>query len=145
MNIPPLPEPGQVIHFLHSGLTYHRIHKGQFTAFVSRRGDELTITEELLDANRDRHGVLAPWLGLLHNPEAQMHRWERIVVAVGPFPSDLLRTEPGDPDHDDARRAAVRDAKQIKDKVEQRAALQAIEKTYGPAQSTSKSLAAYSR
>ncbi|AIY16693.3 hypothetical protein GUY44_26920 [Pimelobacter simplex] len=142
---PKLPQAGETIHFLWTGLTYHSKVNGLHTSFVSKRGDELAVTPDLIEANTDRGGMLAPWLGLLHDPEAQQRRWDRVVVAPGPFPSGLLTTRPGELEHDEDRRAAVREANKIMDKADRKAALRKVEEAYGPSRPTSRTNARYSR
>ncbi len=140
-----LPEPGETFHFLSSGLTYHSKADGIHRATVAKRGDEVDVTPDLIEANTDRNGVLAPWLGLLHDPEAQERRWDRVIVAPGPFPAHLLTTVPGELEHDEARRAAVREANALPDKASRKQALRQVEETYGPSRPTSRTNAVYAR
>lgn len=139
----PMPQPGEKLHFLVSGVTFHAVVHHQHTGIVSQRGQELTITAELLEANADRNGVLAPFLALVHDPDAQVKRWGQQLVAAGPWPRDLLLTIPGEAEHEEARRQAVRDAEAIDDPSSRRDALRAVEELFGPAQPTSRTNALY--
>ncbi|WP_322937589.1 hypothetical protein [Nocardioides bizhenqiangii] len=141
----PMPKPGDILHFLRSGQTYHDIRRGQFAAFVSRRGQELVVTADLIEASKDRNGLVAPWLALAHDPEAQVRRFDEQIVGTGPWPSDLVKQEPGSTEHDDARRAAVREANALPTKGERARALAEVERRYGPSQPTSRTNAVYSR
>lgn len=124
-------KPGDVIHF-HSGITYCQ-YVGEFpTGVVSKRGDEVTVTVEMLHANTDRLGNLATWLLEAHDPDAQIRRWGQQRVGVGPWPEGLLTTVPGTPEHEDARRRAVRAAYSIGDARGRQAALGQIEEKFGP-------------
>lgn len=124
-------KPGDVVHFL-SDLTYCQ-QVGQFPAgVVAKRGDEVTITDELLEANTNRLGNLAPWLLEAHDPDAQIRRWGQQRVGVGPWPKDLLTTAPATPEHEDARRRAVRAAYGIANESEREAALCEIKEKFGP-------------
>lgn len=137
------PEPGDRISFLVHGLSHHRVISGMHTGVVSRRGDELTVTTDLLDANRDRNGDLPAWLRLLHDPEGQVRHFGQQVVSDSAWDKSLLLTLPGEPEHEDARREAIRTANLIEDKADRKAALRDVEAMFGPAPSTSRTNALY--
>jgi hypothetical protein len=126
------PTVGETFHFLRSGFGYHAVVDRLHVSLVSRRGDEVTITAEFLDANRDRYGHLPPLLLLLHDPASQVRRWGHQILAAGPKPDDLLRTVPGELDHEESRRAAMREAKAIAGLDERAAAVASVQHRWGP-------------
>lgn len=130
--------PGDTIHFLAGGLTYTADVRGSLEGFISKRGDELILTAATIDVAKDRFG--ASWLSLLDDPERQIARWGRVMFGPGPFPSDLLRTELGQDEHEKARRAAVRDAQAFVSASDRTEALRQVDRLFGPAASTSKTL-----
>jgi hypothetical protein len=138
-----LPEPGEVFHVLQTGFTVHTTKYGVAFSKISKRGDEITVTPELLEANCDRNGVLAPFLALLHDPEAQLRRWGTQVTAAGSWPREYLKTIPGTSEHEEARQSAHREALAIENATERIAALEAVEQRYGPAPTTSRTHVRY--
>lgn len=119
--------------------------KGRPVTFVSTRGDEMSLTQETLDAGRHHFGNLPLWLALLHDPEAQLRRYGRQIVAPGPWARDLLRTAPGEPDHEIARRDAMQAALRIENDATREAAVQDVGKLFGPGEPTSRTTMTYGR
>ena len=78
-----LPEGGYLTHFLASTTV---VLKGGVipSGRVMNHGDELVVTQEIRDLNTDRNGVT--WLSLLDDPEGQVRRWGRQIIARGPWP-----------------------------------------------------------
>lgn len=137
------PEVGEQFHFLRTGTMFHtRVH-GIPISRIANRGDQVTVTEELLELNRDRLGQLAPWLALAHDRQAQINKFGYEAVAPGPWPDLLAKTLPGTPEHDEAREEARRIAWTIEDEGRRREALDAVETEFGPASVTSKVLATF--
>lgn len=137
------PEPGTVA-FLRSGIGFHTMTNGQHLAYVSKYGQEIEVTPDLIDVGRDRRGRLPAWLRLLDDAEGQRAHFGEVVVMRGRFPKHLPASEPGSPEFESERRTAARQAQEIEDPDERRDALRHIEETYGTAVPTSRSLARYS-
>lgn len=135
------PDVGDVGHFLISGFTYAESTRGS-AGRVASRGQEFTVTQDLREAGTDRLGSC--WLDLLHDPEGQRRRWGQVIFKPGPFPDGQLRTDPGSPEHTEARREAMREASSLPTKAERDAARREVERLYGPAVPTSNTLARYS-
>lgn len=118
---------GITVHFL-GAMTLH-----EFTGTAGARnvsyGSEVVLTEEIIDANRDRYGHCA-LLDLLDDEPGQIKAWGMVKVRRGPWPSHVSRIEVGSPAHDDARRAALHAAALLPED-EQRAAVAAVRQQYG--------------
>lgn len=100
----------------------------------------------LQSAARDRYGSLdGSWVTLLHDPDAQVHRWGQQMIAPGPWPAAADPWVYGDRfwelERDNARRAAWA----ISDDADRAAALAAVEQRFGPSRSTSQTTAVYKR
>jgi hypothetical protein len=132
---------GETMHFLATGLTYLRIEGGPALGAVSKRGEELFISQDMLDANTDRAGECV--FKLLHDPEGQMARFGRVMFAPGPAPADLLLTEPGTVDHEQARARERQAAYRIADQTSRNEALRTIAERYGAAPTTSRTMATF--
>ena len=83
-----LPVAGETVHLLVTGLTFPHERSGVIYHEVSRRGQELVLSERIIEACRDRVG--ASWLDLLHDPAAQVKRFGREVISPGPAPEGML-------------------------------------------------------
>ena len=128
---------GDVVHFLRSGLLHHVIVGTRLVTEISRRGAELTITQQMIENLGDRNG--RSWLEYIHNPERQIDRWGYVAVAPGPAPEGLTPWTPDSPEQDmerDRRRAA---AWATTDPQARAKALREVDKAFGRA-STSKTL-----
>ena len=129
----------QLVHFVASGLT---VPVSRTWTEVMKYGDELTITDEIREASRDRNGV--SWCDLLNDEPAQVRRYGKVFFRPGPFPADVSRVEPGSDEHRQAAWQARREASSIENPVDRRAALREVEREYGPdATRTSKTLSVY--
>lgn len=137
-------EVGITVHFL-GALTLHESKTLGSTARNVSYGSEAILTADIIDANRDRYGQW-PLLGLLDDEPGQIKAWGKVKVRRGPWPADLPRIEPGSPEHDDARAAALQAAKLLPTEQEQRAAVASVRRAYGAAsESKSRTLMEYSR
>ncbi len=76
----------QLVHSVASGLT---VPVSRTWTEVMKYGDELTITDEIRQASRDRNGV--SWCDVLSGEPAQVRRWGRVFFSPGPFPADVSR------------------------------------------------------
>lgn len=64
---------------------------GSFTAFGANvgRGMTITLTADIIEAQRDRHGDLSrSWVALLHDEDAQVARFGQVIVRPGPWLAD---------------------------------------------------------
>ena len=124
----------------HLSLT-HRVSREWFAGEVLERGRTVTVTDEMLAANRDRLGNSA--LDLVDDPEAQVRLWGEQMIARGPFPDDepiwASRDARWKAEREEARQAAWA-------KPTESARLQAlaeVERTFGPGPTTSTLTARY--
>lgn len=136
------PMPGEVAHWLRTGVTHMQDHR-ETSGAVSVRGEEFIVTEAMIEANRD--GAGKSFLDLLHDQEGQRATYGRALVGPGPWDPAMERTEPGTREHDDARREALDAVRQIPDKEERATATKRVAERFGPSGVTSKTLANYSR
>ena len=134
-----LPEGGYLIHFLASTTV---VLKGGMipSGRVMEHGDELVVTQEIRDLNTDRNGVT--WLSLLDDPEGQVRRWGRRVIAGGPWPEGKSQLLPGSAEREDERERARQAAHRIEDDQQRAEALAAVRANFGP-WATSRTLATY--
>lgn len=129
---------GQTVHFLVTGFTYCTSSSLLAAGAISTRGDELVITEELVEANTDRNGKC--FLAGLHSPEAQEQAYGQRVIAPGPRPDGMLSTTPGTPEHEIARARERHAAFALQDPKDVEAALADIRSRYGRAPTTSRTI-----
>ena len=101
--------PGDVVHWLRSGLIFRISTSMNAASEVSRRGSELIITSEILAAAHDRNGENSMW-DLVEDEAGQFARWGSQGFARGTAPEGLTSWTPGtteaDVAHDEARTAA---------------------------------------
>jgi|GEM_PF-4424987 len=101
-------------------------------------GDEIEITPEIREAGIDRLG--RSWLDVADKPQEQERRWGRVRYALGRWPADLPRLEPGSMEENDARAKAYRDAWTIADDTERAAAQREVRALWGQPPTDSKTL-----
>lgn len=104
-------------------------------------GDVVEITPLLRELGRDRNGSC--WVDIAGDPEAQLNRWGRVRYALGPWPVDLPRYEPGSQAEQEAIQDAYRNAWAIPTEVERLAALAEVRATWGAPTRTSKTIMTY--
>lgn len=133
--------PGDTVHCLKTGTTVHT--GGQFMAsgVVLTRGDNVVITQALLDANRNRLGEPVG-VALAGDPQAQLAKWGELRFALGEAPADLRPWIVGDPNWAEQRERARRAAHRETDPDRRAEALSAVTRIYGaaPVTSTSRTL-----
>lgn len=120
------------VHFL--GAMAVCVAPGVHGSRVFAYGDELEITQEIVDLNTDRTGHCA----LLDRLDS-----ESGTVRRGPWPEGVLRLLPGSFEHAEARETARQEAHRILDPVKRQAALKAVGERYGSVP-TSRTLCTYS-
>ncbi len=112
------------------GITVHAVravtvHTSTSLGAIARvltYGDEMVLTDEIIEANRDRLGRCA-LLERLDDPAGPLRR--------GPWPEGLDRMEPGSPAWDNARAAALQAAALLPEPDQQRAAAARVREKYG--------------
>lgn len=130
---------GELMHFTATGITYIPRDSSAFPmGEISKRGDELLLTDEIIEANTDRLGRC--FFADLHSTEDQIAKYGRVVMARGPRPDGMLSTEPGTIDHELARARERRDAYAIPQPEIRKATLDSIKERYGDGPKTSRTL-----
>jgi hypothetical protein len=104
---------------------------------VMQYGDELAITDEVLEASRDRLGNswLEDWLS---SGEEEYRRGDKPIARRGPWPADVCRLAPGSFERADARQAAIEDAFAITDPQARAVRRREIDEFFGPGEPTSR-------
>ncbi|RPE76472.1 MULTISPECIES: hypothetical protein [unclassified Frondihabitans] len=133
----PLARPGASVHFLGTVSLARSLALGSVGILVNR-GDVAVLTEELLRANQDRNG--ASVFDLIDDPDAQIEKYGQVLVAPGPWPEDQPTWVYGTPEWAAAREEARRRAWLVDTAEARSAALAAVERDFGPAAPTSKTL-----
>lgn len=128
------PIPGAQLHWLVSGVSYlgnNAMGSGQ----VSRRGETITATSGLLEANIDLAGES---LFDLDGP-AQIEKYGRQLWEHGPWPDDLVTVTPNSIEEQLARELATTSAWAEPDLAERQRKLAEVRAKYGRARSTQRS------
>lgn len=119
--------PGDQFTWLQSGISYLTTTELSGGEQVSIRGQVVTLTEDLRQANADRTGSC--WLDLITDAEAQETRWGRQIFAPGAL--SVASWEPNTLEHEWARDEARRIANAEPDPAERAAKLRQVEVTFG--------------
>ncbi|MFI8632150.1 hypothetical protein ACIGEP_06120 [Microbacterium sp. NPDC077663] len=127
----PYVRPGEQVHVL---VPLNVKVKPGFTgsSMLLDRSATITMTADLIAAQRDRFGKLADWLALLGDDEAQVARFGEIVSRPGPAPADLKRWVVGDATWRDERAKARAAAWAETDPDERDRRLREVQKVFGP-------------
>lgn len=134
-----LPQPGSQVHFLAPITFSTKVNSFTGTGANLDRGDTITLTADIIEAQRDRNGDLSrSWLGLLHDEDAQVARFGHVIARPGPWPEGQEVWTYGDRRWETERDAARRRAWALPSEQERHEALAAVEARFGPARSTSK-------
>lgn len=132
-----LATPGASVHFLGTVSLARSLDLGSVGILVNR-GDTAVLTTELIRANQDRLGrSIFDYLG---DEEGQVERYGQVLLRPGAWPQGEPTWIYGDPDwavaRDEARRLAwLVDGPEARSK-----ALAEVEKKFGPAALTSRTL-----
>jgi hypothetical protein len=134
----PVVVPGDLVHVLESGMTIPRTTSlwGGAPALQLTRGDVFTVTREMIEASRDRHGNLT-WPAMVHGEDAQIRRWGAVRLRPGPAPAGMHSWVYGDAQWSEERETARRAAWAETDPERRKVALQRVIETYGAAPTTS--------
>lgn len=134
-------QPGDIIHGLdEGGLAIARSVNifGQ-ASVILRRGDELVVDQEMIDASRDRDGNVT-WPALVLDEAAQVEKWGTVRLRAGRAPADLRPWVHGSALWRDMRERARREAHALPSAEARADALAEVERVYGAAPVTSTTL-----
>lgn len=129
---------GETIHFL-GPLTIRR-DASMAGGMVTNYGDELVITDEMIEASNDRNGD--SWLDLANDEQAQVKRWGTVMFRTGPWLEGVLRHAIGTDGWRRALDATKAEARAIPDSNIRRRRLREIDQEFGNVP-TSTTLATY--
>lgn len=131
-NVPRVLEVGETFHALHDGLTIGTTLQlfGGTPAILTRRASTYTMTQDMLEASKNRFGVIG-WPALVHDADAQRRRWGKVYLAPGPAPVEMESFLPGGREWSEARERAMLTAGQIADPYERRAAIERVKQRFG--------------
>lgn len=137
-DTPPVVKVGDVVHATATGMQLPRTTSlwGGPPALLLTRGDRIIITEELIEASRDRNGNVT-WPTMVHDEAAQLRRWGKIHLAPGEPPEGMQPWERGSADWAEQREIARKAAWAEVDPQRRAAALQRVTEVYGAAPTTS--------
>jgi hypothetical protein len=121
--------PGDQFHWTRSGMTYSVNESSSGVGAISQRGQTVTLTQTLIDSNRNRYGET--FLDLIHDDEAQVKRWKHTFMAAGEAPADMTPWTPGTVEEELAREDASRKVYAIPAGIERQRALRDIAATFG--------------
>lgn len=121
------PAAGDLIHFRSS----MSVALGESTdGRVFHRGQELVLTADIINASKDRLGN--SWLDIAGDPQAQVAKWGKQIIGLGPVPDDVDFYNGGDRASRDIARIRARDAAMaISDPVQREAAWRAVRDEFG--------------
>lgn len=127
---PGILRPGDRIYFLSPiTLLVRATASGVGGGVMVERGSTVTITQAILDLNKDREGK--SFLALIDDEEAQVAKFGRKVVGRGPWPSDVPVIEPGTQEARWALQRALEAAKHLPTPEQAREARQKAYEAYG--------------
>lgn len=131
------PSPGDVIHFTRTGILWASSLSFSAPHEVSRRGETVTLTADIIAASLDRHGANS-WLGLTE--EEQISRWGSEVYRPGAAPQDLTTYTPDSTEADVAYGERRTAAWAIGDPERRAEALADLRRDFGTGPSTSRTV-----
>lgn len=120
--------PGDRVHF-YGTVTLSTSTEGSFGGAVVEHGSTITVTDALIEANKDRTG--ASIFDLIDRLDEQERRFGKVMFARGPFPANAPRFERGSAEESWARQAAREAAAGISDPEQRAAAQRANRDAYG--------------
>ncbi len=133
----PKPEPANTTQLVHFFVATTIPWPG-FSSRLMLWGDVAEITPFIREFGRDRNGN--SWVDIAGDPEAQLARWGRVRYALGPWPSNLPRYEPGSLEEQEAIQEAYRNAWAITTEPERSEALANVRAAWGQPPQTSKTI-----
>lgn len=131
--------PADTFHALKTGVTISVGNGFMSTAHITKAGENIIVTQNMIDASHDTFGN--SWMSLLGDDDAQIERWGEVRFRLGRAPEGTPTWGAvGDSDwreqREDARRAAWAEPHPER----RAAALQAVHDRFGPAPTTSVTL-----
>ncbi|MFF8187856.1 hypothetical protein ACF044_11435 [Microbacterium sp. NPDC016588] len=125
-------EVGDVVHAL-APIMIHRSASiwGGEPALALRRADSFVVTAVMLAADVNVHGKPG-WSILVHDEDAQLAKWGRVMLAPGEAPDNMEPWEHGDAFWKEARNAARDIAFKEPDETKRRELFAEISRRYGP-------------
>ena len=124
---------GDTFHCLQSGLTVAISSRGITRGAVLVRGQNVVLTAESILENQDRNGQ--SFLDVIDDPEAQIKKWNRVMVGRGEFPASEFVLIPGSLEHQEESARLRKVAWAIVDEDARAAALKLVNLRFGPFQS----------
>lgn len=122
--------PGDQIHFVASGLMLHTGGESFVSAsVVGQRGQTVTVTQKLIEANTDTEGVCA--LDLVDDPDEQIRRWGEQKIARGQAPEAMHPWPRGSVEEDIAREKALAAAYALPDDERRAQELAEVRRVFG--------------
>lgn len=120
------PVAGDTVHF-RASMT---VALGGSDGRVFHRGEELVLTDQIIEDAKGRDGT--SWIDVAGDPQAQVTRWGKQIVGVGPVPDGIDFYNGGDTASRDIARIRARDAAAaISDPVQRQAAWEAVRDEFG--------------
>jgi hypothetical protein len=132
------PSDDDVVHFLESVSVLTSLSTFGLGR-VFGYGDELTLTSEIRQANKDRNG--RSMFDFVDQGADEYVRGGRVLCRRGPWPANKSRLLPGSYAWEEMRRQAIARALATEDPAERRAARKLVDEEYGPSLPTSRTLA----
>ncbi|WP_447647960.1 hypothetical protein [Microbacterium forte] len=131
--------PADIIHAKLTGTTFATGRGFMSASHVTKAGENIVVTQQLIDASRDAGG--RSWLRHLVSEEAQLAAWREVRFGLGTAPEGVRTwNRRGDADWVEQREAARREAWSQPTAEARAEALAAVEKRFGPAPTTSVTL-----
>ncbi|CAN5316795.1 hypothetical protein BH09ACT5_BH09ACT5_01210 [soil metagenome] len=127
MTDSPRLAPGDSITWAVNGVSYVSDSNLSGAEHVSQRGQTITLTAALFEANADRTGF--SMFEIFHDEEAQLDRWGKVLALPGEH--ELTPWEPNTEEAFRARDDAVRQARLITNDAGRAEALRAVEEEFG--------------
>jgi hypothetical protein len=121
--------PGDTFHFLKTGMVYLTDESLTGATATSRRGQTLTLTQKLIDSNKNRNGD--SFFTRIGDRAYQLQRFGHLVAAPGEAPADLTWWTPNSPEQTMAAESARLVAGAIADPAERQRALRDVAATFG--------------
>lgn len=133
------PAAGTTVHVLVSGVTVHVGEQMLSSGRVLTRGQNVVITDSMIERTRNRLGQLGG-IALAADENEQLRRWGVVKFRVGEAPADLKSWLPGSTEWVQAREEARRAAWARPTDAERAYALAEVQREFGDAPTTSATL-----
>jgi hypothetical protein len=122
--------PGDQVYFVATGLMLRTGGESFSSAsIVGHRGQTITLTQALIDANTNTAGLCA--FDLVDDPDAQAAKWGEQKIARGPAPEGMTTWMRGTVEEDIARERALAAAYALPDDERRARELAEVRRTFG--------------